>query len=74
MLLWQPSPFIVPVVSQLWFTVMDRTLKGVTGFDAVSIIESFCSLILMKPENQVLKNTLPKWLSTALAFGIPQEC
>jgi len=26
-----------------WFTVMDRTLKGVTGFDAVSVIKSFCS-------------------------------
>jgi hypothetical protein len=53
---------------------MDRTLKVVTGFDAVSAIEYFCSLILMKPENRVLKSTLPKWLSTALAFGIPQEC
>lgn len=47
---------------------MDRTLKVVTGFDAANAIVYFCSLILMKPENPVSKNTLPKWLSTALAL------
>ncbi|OAT16006.1 hypothetical protein M977_04656 [Buttiauxella gaviniae ATCC 51604] len=44
-----------------------------TAFDAVIAIEYFCSLILTKPENLVLKSALPKWLSTALTFGIPQE-
>jgi hypothetical protein len=70
---WPLSPFIAPVVSQPWFTVTDKILKVGTAFDAVNAIGYFCSLVLMRRENPELKSTLPKWLSTVLAFGIPQS-
>ncbi|SMB49041.1 hypothetical protein SPRA44_690008 [Serratia proteamaculans] len=53
---------------------MDRTLKAVTGFDAVSATGYSYSLILMKPESPVLKNKLLRWLSTARGVGIQQGC
>lgn len=45
--------FIVPVVSQLRFTAMVRTLKAVTDFAAVTATVCFSSLILIKHVSRV---------------------
>lgn len=61
MLLWQPSPFIVPVVSQPWFTVMDRILKVVTGFVAVSAI-TICFSRFIELHEKVIGAFIEKYM------------
>lgn len=60
---WPALLFIVPVVSLLRFSVIERTRKDTPGSVAMAATASFSSLTLMKPVSPGLKSGSPKWLS-----------
>ena len=68
---WPTLSFIAPVVSLLWFIIMDRTRKDMTASAAETATASFNSITHIRPANRGIKEQITEMTFNGAAFAIP---